>query len=162
MKQIKIPYGIADFKRLREEEYIYVDKTPYIEKLENTPMTIYVRPRRFGKSLFTSMISYYYDLQEIDNFEKLYKGLYVYDNPTPKKNSYYILKFNFSGMNVSSNKTEKEIEELFNKKVYSSCQDFIDKYNLGIEIKENIDAAMILVELLRCRFTLYFLQQSSN
>ena len=149
MDKVKIPYGISDYKRIREENYVYVDKTMYIEKLENYPMTIYVRPRRFGKSLFTSMISYYYDLSEIDNFEKLYKGLYIYDNPTEKKNSYYILKFNFSGMNVSINKTEQEIEKYFNANVYSGCQDFIDKYNLNIEINENQEASIILMELLR-------------
>lgn len=49
MEKIKIPYGISDYKRIVEEKYIYVDKTMYIEKLENYPMAIYVRPRRFGK-----------------------------------------------------------------------------------------------------------------
>ena len=121
MDKVKIPYGISDYKRIREENYVYVDKAMYIEKLQNYRMTIYVRPRRFGKSLFTSMISYYYDLSEKHNFEKLYKGLYIYDNPTENKNNYYVLKFNFSGMNISSNKTEEEIEKYFNKNVYSSC-----------------------------------------
>ena len=149
MERIKIPYGISDFKRIKEQNYIYVDKTEYIEKLENYPMAIYVRPRRFGKSLFTSMISYYYDLSEKDNFEKLYKGLYIYDNPTENKNNYYILKFNFSGMNISSNKTEAEIEKFFNKNVYSSCQEFIDKYNFEIELENNQEASITIMELLR-------------
>ena len=56
MEKIKIPYGESDFKTLREENNIYVDKTMYIEKLENYKKSIYVRPRRFGKSLFTSII----------------------------------------------------------------------------------------------------------
>ena len=107
MDKIKIPYGESDFKTLREENFIYVDKTMYIEKLENYKKAIYVRPRRFGKSLFTSMISYYYDIKEKENFEKLYKGLYIYENPTEKKNSYYILKFNFSGMNINSQKKSR-------------------------------------------------------
>ena len=152
MKEVKIPYGEADFKTLRYENYIYVDKTEYIKKLENYKKAIYVRPRRFGKSLFTSMISYYYDIKEADNFEKLYKGLYIYDNPTENKNNYYILKFNFSGMNVSSNKTEKEIENFFDENVYSSCQRFIDKYKFNIEINENKSAAVTLSDLLR-KFT---------
>ena len=149
MNQVKIPYGEADFKTLRFENYIYVDKTKYIEKLENYKKAIYVRPRRFGKSLFTSMISYYYDIKERENFENLYKGLYIYDNPTENKNNYYILKFNFSGMNISENKSETEIADFFNKKVYSSCQDFIDKYGLNIEIEENNEASIVLMELLR-------------
>ena len=148
MDKVKIPYGISDYKRIREENYVYVDKTMYIEKLENYPMTIYVRPRRFGKSLFTSMISYYYDLSETDNFEKLYKGLYIYDNPTEKKNSYHILKFNFSGMNVSINKTGKDIEESFDEKVYVACREFIKKYNLDIKIEHRKVASAILLDVL--------------
>ena len=105
MEKIKIPYGEADYKTLIEENYIYIDKTMYIEKLENHKKAVYVRPRRFGKSLFTSMISYYYDIANKENFETLFKGKYIYDHPTEKKNAYYILKFNFSGMNVSINKT---------------------------------------------------------
>ena len=147
MKDVKIPYGIADFKRIREQNYVYVDKTSYIKKLESYPMAIYVRPRRFGKSLFTSMISYYYDLKETENFESLYKGLYIYDNPTENKNTYYILKFNFSGMNVSGNKTENEIEEFFNESVYISCREFIKKYDLKIELSFKT-AATILRDVL--------------
>ena len=111
-------------------------------------MAIYVRPRRFGKSLFSSMISYYYDLKEKENFEKLYKGLYIYGNPTENKNSYYILNFNFSGMNVSSNKTENEIEGYFNDKVYIACREFIKKYDLDIELKQNQVASMTLLDTL--------------
>ena len=148
MEKIKIPYGESDYKTLIEENYIYVDKTMYIEKLENHKKSIYVRPRGFGKSLFTSMISYYYDIKEKENFEKLFKGKYIYDHPTEKKNAYYILKFNFSGMNVSINKTEQEIEESFNDKVYIGCREFIEKYNLDIHIKENKTASMVILDLL--------------
>ena len=148
MDKIKIPYGESDFKTLREENFIYVDKTMYIEKLENYKKAIYVRPRSFGKSLFLSMISYYYDIKKKENFEKLYKGLYIYENPTEKKNSYYILKFNFPGMNISSNKTEKEIEESFNDKVYISCREFIKRYNLDINLPENKSAAITLLDVL--------------
>lgn len=147
IKNIKIPYGISDYKRIREEEYVYVDKTMYIEKLEEYPMAIYVRPRRFGKSLFTSMISYYYDIAKSKNFEKLYKGQYIYDNPTKKKNSYYILKFNFSGMNINGNKSEEVVEKSFDEKVILGCKDFVNRYNFDIKIKENSSASGILANL---------------
>ena len=58
----KVPYGEADFKAIRKEDYIYIDKTQYIEKLENNKKIVYTRPRRFGKSLLTSMLSYYYSI----------------------------------------------------------------------------------------------------
>ena len=85
MGNVKIPYGISDFKKIIDEWYTYIDKTMYIEKLENYPSAMYVRPRRFGKTLFTSMISYYYDINKKDEYDDLFKGLYVYDNPTNKK-----------------------------------------------------------------------------
>lgn len=95
---LKIPYGEVDLKKIREEGYLYIDKTMYIEKLEKNSKLIYTRPRRFGKSMLTSMLAYYYSINEAENFEKIFKGLYVYDHPTPYKNSYYVLQFNFSGM----------------------------------------------------------------
>ncbi len=120
----------------------------YIEKLENYINSIYVRPRRFGKSLFTSMISYYYDISKKANFEKLFKGLYIYDNPTKNKNNYYILNFNFSGMDVSIIKTEREIANSFNERVFTSCREFIEKYHLNINLEKKQDASMTLLNLL--------------
>ena len=152
MNEIKLPYGESDFKTLREENYIYVDKTMFIEKLEKEKRAIYVRPRRFGKSLFSSMISYYYDLKEKENFEKLYKGLYIYDNPTEKKNSYYVLNFNFSGMNVNICKTESEIEDFFNTKVRLYCEDFVEKYQLPIKLENTDKPASILLQELLMKF----------
>ena len=140
----KIPYGISDYKKIREQDYIYIDKTQYIEKIENTSTLIYVRPRRFGKTLFTSMMSYYYDIQEEENFEKLFKGMYIYNNQAKNRNAYYILNFNFSGMNISGSKTSIEIEKSFNDNVYLSCQNFIKKYNLDIKLQENKVAATTL------------------
>ena len=59
-----------------------------ILKLEKNSKLIYKRPRRFGKSMLTSMLAYYYSINEAENFEKIFKGLYIYDHPTPYKNSY--------------------------------------------------------------------------
>ncbi len=99
----EIPYGEANFERIRTENWLYVDKTQYIQKLEETPdrrKTIYLRPRRFGKSLLTSMLTYYCSVDTAENFEKIFKGLYIYNHPTPNKNNYYVLNFNFSGMTI--------------------------------------------------------------
>lgn len=93
---LKIPYGIIDYKKLQEEGYYYVDKTMYLERLENVGNVLtYLRPGRFGKSLFTSMLSYYYDVNAKEEFSSLFKDTYVYKNPTKNKNNYYILKFDF-------------------------------------------------------------------
>ncbi|MDR2762832.1 MAG: AAA family ATPase, partial [Planctomycetaceae bacterium] len=103
-KTKKLPYGKADFKSIRERNnYVYVDKTRFIELLENeNDSKIFIRPRRFGKSLFLSMLSYYYDINYADEFEQLFGDLYIGQNPTPFKNSYAVMAFNFSGIDTSN------------------------------------------------------------
>lgn len=65
----KIPYGISDYEKLISQDFYYVDKTMYLEELENIGRTlVFLRPRRFGKTLFTSMMSYYYDINSKDKF----------------------------------------------------------------------------------------------
>ena len=70
----KIPYGLSDYKKLAEENYVYVDKTRYIEVLEslNTEYPIFLRPLRFGKSLFVSTLQYYYDIECAEEFDALF------------------------------------------------------------------------------------------
>ena len=125
--ELKIPYGEVDLKKIREEGYLYIDKTMYIEKLEKNSKIIYTRPRRFGKSMLTSMLAYYYSINEAENFEKIFKGLYIYDHPTPYKNSYYVLQFNFSGMQTGTDKTLEQIEEQFKVLVISGIKNCIRK-----------------------------------
>jgi len=98
----KIPYGISNYKLLKENNYLYIDKTPFIEKLENLNerFVIFLRPRRFGKSLFLSTLQYYYDKNSINDFENIFSDTYIGQNPTAKKNSYRILFFEFSGIEV--------------------------------------------------------------
>lgn len=97
MKRQKIPYGDANFEQIRLKNYLYVDKTKYIELLEEEPKYIFfIRPRRFGKSLFISMLECYYDINRKDKFEELFGDLYIGKNPTPEKNDYLILRFDFS------------------------------------------------------------------
>ena len=123
---LKIPYGISDYKKLKEQGYYYVDKTMYLEKLENAAKTITcLRPGRFGKTLFTSMMYYYYDVGSKDLFDSLFKDTYVYNNPTKNKNNYYVLKFDFSGMS-STRKDIFELEKTFKNNVLRG----IDIFNM--------------------------------
>jgi len=128
----KIPYGISDFKKLIEQNYQFIDKTKYLETIENLnePYLIFLRPRRFGKSLFLSLLDYYYDINSKDDFDSLFKGLYIHKNPTPMKNSYYILRFNFSGINTEN---YKSVLEGFNIKIIEGFTNFENKYDLKIE-----------------------------
>ena len=145
---MKVPYGESDFKTIRKEGYIYIDKTMYIEKLETNKKVIYTRPRRFGKSMFTNMLDYYYSIDGKQQFEELFKGLYIYDHPTPNKNNYYVLKFNFSGMEAGPTKTLEQIEEQFKMSVTINIQNCINRYDLGINLLEEGTAANILRKFL--------------
>ncbi|HHB95241.1 MAG TPA: AAA family ATPase, partial [Campylobacterales bacterium] len=99
----KIIYGESNFKKIKiNNDYLYIDKTNYIEKLENIneSFLIFLRPRRFGKSLFLSTLQYYYDENSAHEFNAIFHDTYIGKNPTPLKNSYRILFFEFSGINI--------------------------------------------------------------
>ncbi len=105
---IKIPYGsVGTFNDLITQGYHYVDRTLYLEKLEglNKKHLFFLRPRRFGKSLFISVLEYYYGWEHQNEFERLFGNYYIGQHPTPLRNSYLILKFNFSGINTATNET---------------------------------------------------------
>ena len=103
----KSPYGISNYQELIEDNYYYVDKTQYIEQLENLveKRIIFLRPRKFGKTLFTSTLENYYDIKKANKFEQLYKDTYIGKHPTKLKNSYHILRFNFSGIDTINTET---------------------------------------------------------
>ena len=131
---LKMPYGISNYEKIMNDGYYYVDKTMYIEKLENLPETniMFLRPRKFGKTLFTSVLENYYDKNKKDSFEKLYGNTYIGKNPTKLKNSYCILRFNFSGINTENEETTMKG---FKEKVTISIEGFTKKY--GIEFYIN-------------------------
>ena len=123
----KLPLGISDFNKLREGNYFYADKTNFIETIEeDSDYFMILRPRRFGKSLFLSTLDYYYNINHKEKFEKLFKGTYIYDNPTLKKNSYLVLKLNFSAVDT---KTSKRVEESFVSSLRKSLISFVYEYN---------------------------------
>ena len=97
---MKIPYGIADFGRIRQNGDFYVDKTPFLAKLERSELAnaVFLRPRRMGKSSLISMMAHYYDLAREDQFDKLFGGLWVHEHPTPEKNAHVVLHLNFGAV----------------------------------------------------------------
>jgi hypothetical protein len=93
----RIPYGVSDFVGIRQRNGYYVDKTAYVEKLEEAnDFFFFIRPRRFGKSLLLSMLSCYYDVAMKERFDELFGDLYIGQHPTPLRNAYLVLKLNFS------------------------------------------------------------------
>ncbi|MDM8527410.1 AAA family ATPase [Anaerolineales bacterium HSG24] len=101
---MKLPYGASNFEQVRTEGYYYIDKTHYIEILEKQPERhiVILRSRRFGKTLFCNMLGWYYDRRRDKRFAELFKGTYIHEHPTPKRNSYLMLTFNFSGINTQT------------------------------------------------------------
>ena len=145
---IKLPYGISNYESIVEDGYLYVDKTRYIEKLEelSDKSIMYLRPRKFGKTLFTSVIEHYYDIKEKEKFNKLFGNTYIGKNPTKLKNSYYILRFNFSGIDTEN--VESTIRG-FRNKTATAMQSFANKYNLEINIDDEKDAEINLDKVLK-------------
>ena len=154
---LKMPYGISNYEKIVNDGYYYVDKTMYIEKLENLPETsiIFLRPRKFGKTLFTSVLENYYDKNKADKFEKLYGNKYIGKNPTENKNKYCILRFNFSGIDTSS---EEATIRGFKNSTIESIKLFIGNYNIDFYINENQEAEEILNSL----FTAFLLQKKEE
>ena len=147
----KIPYGICNYRKLQEEGYVYVDKTSYLEKLEDVGSTlVYLRPGRFGKTLFTSMMYYYYDIKSEALFDSLFKNTYVYKHPTVRKNKYYILKLDFSNIETY-NKDESSLDNEFTDKIRDGITYFNDYYKVNFEIDKTLSANMLIR-----KFILYF------
>jgi len=123
---LKIPYGVSDFKRLRGEGYYFVDKSAYIRTLEQCgSFLFFVRPRRFGKSLFLDMLRCYYDVAEKGNFDALFGGLDIARDPTENRNRYQVLALDFSKVNVCEGAT---LQERFDSYMKVQLMLFLVKY----------------------------------
>ena len=126
-----IPYGIADFKDFRIKNLYYVDKTRFIRNIENKgSFLFFIRPRRFGKSLFLSILEYYYDIDGKDQFDFLFNGTDIHQKPTKEKNSFLVLPLNFSM--VSSN--PKWVEGAFLTRIKNAANLFTAKYHKLLDI----------------------------
>ena len=126
METIKqIPYGVADFESVMTRHLYYVDKTMYLDEIERQPDTlIFIRPRRFGKSLFISMMRAYYDKSKAKDFDDLFGSLWIGSHPTPLRNHYQVLYLDFSKIlgNIDV------LEEKFDQYLRRQLDDFVRRY----------------------------------
>ena len=107
----RLPYGINDFEAIVEQNQYYVDKTMYLPLLENQPSNIFfIRPRRFGKSIFLSMLHAYYDCSKKEKFQTLFGDLWVGKHPTPLQGRYQVLHLDFSYVGGSIDKLEENFD----------------------------------------------------
>ncbi|MBI4649329.1 MAG: AAA family ATPase [Bacteroidia bacterium] len=137
MPQRLIPYGNANFEKIITENYYFVDKTKYIAELEKYTCPVFLRPRRFGKSVFTEMLRWYYDIKAKDRFTGLFGNTYIGKNPTAKHNNYFFLSLDFSGMNIYAAENTKEIQKAFNSKIGSSLYGFLMYYSALLKLNED-------------------------
>ena len=121
----KIPYGISDYEKIVGEDFYYVDKTAYLERVENAGQYLFfIRPRRFGKSLFLSLIETYYDVAQKERFDYYFQNTYIHSNPTKERNRYLILKFNFSAVDPC----HQRMEASFLNNIKTIAFSFFNKY----------------------------------
>ncbi|MCP5105319.1 MAG: AAA family ATPase, partial [bacterium] len=158
---MRLPYGIMNYKRIRDERRLYVDKTRFIELLEkeDNPYPFFIRPRRFGKSLFLSLLEYYYDILYKDQFAHLFGDLYIGKHPTALRNQLVVLSLDFSGLET---KNEELFKESFTKNVRNRMIDclyghetlfasidlnsFIDELKKEKDIKSLVDMFLIQIK----------------
>jgi len=127
MKKL-LPYGSANFEKIATENFFYVDKTMYIEKLEQIQHPIFLRPRRFGKSLFTQTLRCYYDLKMKHRFDEIFGKYYIGKHPTGKQNQFFFLSFAFTGMDIYADMSERELKERFDSKLLLCVEEFLEYY----------------------------------
>ena len=107
-----LPYGMMNFEDIRLDNYYYVDKTSFIPLIEQSDrFFFFIRPRRFGKSLTFNMLQHYYDVRTKDKFDSLFGDLYIGKHPTKDRNSYLVIKLNFSGITGELHNYRKSLDE---------------------------------------------------
>ncbi len=132
----RLPYGMTDFATIRCENCFYVDKTEFIPKLEDVRFALFLRPRRFGKSLFTNMLKAYYDINYADRFDNLFGDLAIGKDPTELHNTYLVLSFNFSTVRSSP----EQAQDSFNNIALEQIGNFIRDYEsiLPADTRRNV------------------------
>ena len=127
MNRIKrLPYGISDFTDLRRQNMYYADKTQYIPTMEAAGNFLFlIRPRRFGKSIFLSMLAAYYDIARQDKFDTLFDGLWIQQHPTEEKGLYQVIHLDFSQATAGLSGT---LKERFDRYCSTMYEVFAEKY----------------------------------
>ena len=131
-----LPYGMMNFAVIRRDDYYYVDKTSFIPLIERSDrFFFFIRPRRFGKSLTLNMLQHYYDVNAKDKFDALFGDLYIGKHPTKDRNSYLVLKLNFSLVSAELHNYRKGLDDLCSIVFDYFCDVYADYLPEGIKEK---------------------------
>jgi hypothetical protein len=123
---MKFPYGISDFKEIITKGYLYCDRTAHLPLLEKGKYLLFIRPRRFGKTLLLSMLANYYDMAQEDQFDALFGRLDIGASPTPLRNHYFILQWDFSCIDPSG--SAQEIKQALHNHINVRIEGFLKYY----------------------------------
>ena len=116
----RIPYGRADFRGIRLDGSLYVDKTAFLRPLEEHSYVLFIRPRRFGKTCWLTLLECYYGRHGRDEFEAVFGGTDIGASPTGERGRYLVLRFNLSGMDTTPERLEERFEECCDIDLYRS------------------------------------------
>lgn len=148
--QVKqVPYGVADFAMVIEQNLYYVDKTMFIPELEKQPRNLFfIRPRRFGKSIFLSMLYSYYDCAQSHKFQSLFGNLWIGQHPTPLQGKYQVLFLDFSQITGNIDKLETKFNSYLSINLDAFVRQYSEYYQAEMEeilAQEDFEEKMELI-----------------
>ena len=149
-QQVKlVPYGVADFATVIEQNLYYVDKTMFIPELEKQPRNLFfIRPRRFGKSIFLSMLYSYYDCTQRHKFQSLFGNLWIGQHPTPLQGKYQVLFLDFSQITGNIDKLETKFNSYLSINLDAFVRQYSEYYQAEMEeilAQEDFEEKMELI-----------------
>ena len=149
-QQVKlVPYGMADFATVIEQNLYYVDKTMFIPELEKQPRNLFfIRPRRFGKSIFLSMLYSYYDCTQSHKFQSLFGNLWIGQHPTPLQGKYQVLFLDFSQITGNIDKLETKFNSYLSINLDAFVRQYSEYYQAEMEeilAQEDFEEKMELI-----------------
>ncbi|MBC8453571.1 AAA family ATPase [PVC group bacterium] len=135
----RIPYAVANYEQIASDNYYFVDKTRFIRTLEEYKIPVFLRPRRFGKSLWCSLLECYYDVNRADRFDELFGNTDIGREPTSLRNSHLVMRFDFSVVEVKPNLAA--MEQSFNGACHDALRVFVANYRSHADFSETLDAS---------------------
>ena len=149
-QQVKqVPYGVADFATVIEQNLYYVDKTMFIPELEKQPRNLFfIRPRRFGKSIFLSMLYSYYDCTQSHKFQSLFGNLWIGQHSTPLQGKYQVLFLDFSQITGNIDKLETKFNSYLSINLDAFVRQYSEYYQAEMEeilAQEDFEEKMELI-----------------
>ena len=149
-QQVKqVPYGVADFATVIEQNLYYVDKTMFIPELEKQPRNLFfIHPRRFGKSIFLSMLYSYYDCTQSHKFQSLFGNLWIGQHPTPLQGKYQVLFLDFSQITGNIDKLETKFNSYLSINLDAFVRQYSEYYQAEMEeilAQEDFEEKMELI-----------------